>query len=199
MLYYGDRIFCFGAGQGVKSWDGAEQSCLENFRVRGGLGQPFFPGLGRGVHRTLFIYALLLQISKCREIHTFWCNLLASKTAAAEFYLTNIKSTPFVYLCVFCSTASGWTLRRRSAQTIRTPCLPAGWRSRTLQNPTLQTQRGADAGTADLRESGGVGGREFAPGSDGLPAGWWWLRGSWAGWEAARQERAGTTRPATRR
>ena len=157
---------------------------------------------GRGgacIPATLFIYALVLQISKCREIHTFWCNLLASKTAAAEFYLTNIKSTPFVYLCVFCSTASGWTLRRRSAQTIRTPCLPAGWRSRTLQNPTLQTQRGADAGTADLRESGGVGGREFAPGSDGLPAGWWWLRGSWAGWEAARQERAGTTRPATRR
>ena len=104
-----------------------------------------------------------------------------------------------VYLCVFCNTASGWTLRRRSAQTIRTACLPAGWRSRTLQNPTLQTQRGADVGTADLRESGGVGGRELALGSDGLPAGWWWLRGSWAGWEAARQERAGTTRPATRR
>ena len=150
-------------------------------------------------HVILCIRALLLQISKCREIHTFWRNLLASKTAAAEFYLTNIKSPPFVYLCVFCSTASGWTLRRRSAQTIRTACLPAGWRSRTLQNPTLQTQRGADVGTADLRESGGVGGRELALGSDGLPAGWWWLRGSWAGWEAARQERAGTTRPATRR
>ena len=78
--------------------------------------------------------------------------------------------------------------------------LSAGW----LEEPHSAKSHPADTEGGGRRNSrlervSGVGGRELALGSDGLPAGWWWLRGSWAGWEAARQERAGTTRPATRR
>ena len=70
-------LFCFGAGQrkkftgwggagqGIKclgrggvtaklgaffGWGGAGQDILENFWGRGGPGQPFSPGSGRGVH-----------------------------------------------------------------------------------------------------------------------------------------------------
>ena len=81
---------------------GRSGTVLKIFGFRAVWGSHFSRGWGGAcIPATLFIYALVLQISKCREIHTFWCNLLASKTAAAEFYLTNIKSPPFVYLCVF--------------------------------------------------------------------------------------------------